>query len=215
MHYFMNNVTNATVQVQGNTDGVDGSGARLCVKVEFTDGVGGVYARAVYAKYDWKNKYQHDFDVSWEGAMDIYSESTQSTGYGVKNLVAAFKGERVTLGASSLTLDHEITGDGIIRFAPLSGSQTVSVPVARTLDKVAFGGATTLSFAPDASLSVGTAEVEDSALVNVSGANLLRIGTSKCLAPAARAHFTVNGGEATQDTLGWIILKPGLKIILR
>ena len=48
-----------------------------------------------------------------------------------------------------------------------------------------------------------------------AGANLLRIGTSKCLTPAERAHFTVNGGEATQDTLGWIVPKPGLKIILR
>ena len=218
MCYFTNRVTNATVQIQGNTGGADGSGARICVKVEFTDGVGGVYARAVYAKYDWGNKFQHDFDVSWEGDMDIYCESTQATGYGVKNIVAVFKGERVTLGAPALTLDREITGDGTVRFAPLSGSQTVSVPVARTIDKVAFGGATTLSFAPGASLSVGTAEIEDSAAVSVvgeAGANLLRIGTSRCLTRDERAHFSVNGGEATQDTSGWIVPKPGLKIILR
>ena len=216
--YFTNRVTNATVQIQGNTGGAAGNGARICVKVEFTDGVGGVYARAVYAKYDWGNKYQHDFDVSSEGAMDIYCESTQSTGYGVKNIVAVFKGERVTLGAPAITLDREITGDGTVRFAPLSGSQTVSVPVARTIDKVAFGGATTLSFAPGASLSVGTAEIEDSAAVSVvgeAGANLLRIGTSRCLTRDERAHFSVNGGEATQDTLGWIVPKPGLKVILR
>ena len=131
------------------------------------------------------------------------------------NIVAVFKGERVTFGAPTLALDHEITGDATIRFAPLSGSQTVTVPVARTISNVAFGGATTFAFDPGASLSVGTAEVEDAAAVNVSGENLLRIGTSKCLAPAARAHFSVNGSEATQDTSGWIILKPGLKIILR
>ena len=217
MHYFTNRVTNATVQVQGNTEGSDGNGARLCVKVEFTDGVGGVYARAVYAKYDWGNKNAHDFDVSSGGAMDIYDGS--GSGYGVANIVAVFnKGERVTFGASAITLDREITGDGTVRFAPLSGLQTVTVPEARTLDKVAFGGATTLSFAPGASLSVGSAEVEETAAVSVvgtPGANLLRIGTSKCLAPAARAHFSVNGGEATQDALGWIVLKPGMKIIFR
>ena len=100
----------------------------------------------------------------------------------------------------------------------LAGSQTVSVPVARTINKVAFGGATTFAFDPGASLSVGAAEVEESAAVSITGeagANLLRIGTSKCLASAERAHFPVNGGEATQDTLGWIVPKPGLKIILR
>ena len=214
MHYFTNSVTNATVQVQGNTNGADGDGARICVKVEFTDGVGGVYARSVYARYDWNDKYAHDFDASYQGIQPIYDEQNHS-GYGVKNLVAVFKGDRLTFGASSLAFDHEITGDCTIRFAPLAGSQTVSVPVARTIDKVAFGGTTTFAFDPGASLSVGAAEVEDSALVNVSGENLLRIGTAKCLAPAARAHFSVNGGEATQDTSGWIILKPGLKIILR
>ena len=216
MHYFTNRVTNATVQAQGNTGGSEGNGARLCVKVEFTDGVGGVYARAVYAKYDWGNKNAHDFDVSWEGDQPIYDGS--GGGYGVANIVAVFKGERVTFGASAITLDREITGDGTVRFAPLSGSQTVTVPEARTLDKVAFGGATTLSFAPGASLSVGSAMVEDAAAVSIlgeAGANLLRIGTSRCLTRNERAHFTVNGGEATQDTLGWIVPKPGLKIILR
>ena len=220
MHFFTNRVTSATVQVQGNTSGTEGSGARICVKVEFTDGVGGVYARAVYAKYNWDNAYAHDFDPLPASKKAKIYEGTYESGvamYGVKEIFATFKSE-MTLGASSLTLDHEITGDGTIRFAPLSGSQTVSVPVARTIDKVAFGGATTLSFAPGASLAVGTAEIEDSAAVSVvgeAGANLLRIGTSKCLASAERAHFTVNGGEATQDTLGWIVPKPGLKIILR
>ncbi len=220
MHFFTNRVTSATVQVQGNTKN-DGTGAQLCVKVEFTDGVDGVYARAVYAKYDWGVTTVHDFDpVPADGShkATIYDGSGSGATYGVKSLVVVFKGDRLTLGASSLTLDHEITGDGTVRFAPLSGSQTVSVPVARTIDKVAFGGATTLSFAPGASLSIGTAEIEDSAAVSVigeAGANLLRIGTSKCLAPAARAHFSVNGGEATQDNLGWIVPKPGLKIILR
>ena len=216
MHFFTNRVTSATVQVQGNTEGSDGNGARLCVKVEFTDGVGGVYARAVYAKYDWGNKNAHDFDVSWEGDQPIYDGS--GGGYGVANIVAVFKGDRLTFGASFLTLDHEITSDCTLRFAPLSGSQTVTVPVARTIDKVAFGGATTFAFDPGASLSVGAAEVEDSAAVSVvgeAGANLLRIGTSRCLTRDERAHFLVNGGEATQDTLGWIVPKPGLKVILR
>ena len=220
MHFFTNRVTSATVQVQGNT-GADGVGAQLCVKVEFTDGVDGVYARAVYAKYDWGVKTVHDFDLvpaDNSHKATIYAGSGTGATYGVKNLVVVFKGDRLTLGASELTLDHEITSDCTLRFAPLSGSQTVSIPVARMLDKVAFGGATTLSFASGASLSVGAAEVEDAAAVSVigeAGANLLRIGTSKCLAPAARAHFTVNGGEATQDTLGWIVPKPGLKVILR
>ena len=215
MHYFTNNVTNATVQVQGNTNKADGDGARLCVKVNFTDGVGGVYARAVYARYDWNNKYAHNFDASYQGFQPIYAGGSANSGYGVKNLVAVFKGDRLTFGASALTLDHEITSDCTLRFAPLSGSQTVTVPVSRTLDKVAFGGTTTFTFDPGASLSVDTAEVEDSALVNVSGENLLRIGTSKCLAPAARAHFSVNGNDASQDRNGWIVLKPGIVISIR
>ena len=219
IHHFVNNVTNATVQIQGNTGGVDGNGARLCVKVEFTDGEGGVYARAVYARFDWGNTYAHDFDASTTaGAQPIYAAGTANSGYGVKSIVAVFKGERVTFGAPALTFDRDITGDGTVRFAPLSSSQTVSVTGTRSLDKVAFGGATSFTFAEGASLSVGSAEIEDAAAVSVvgkSGANLLRIGTSKCLAPAACAHFTVNGGEARQDALGWIVPKPGLKIIIR
>ena len=221
MHFFTNRVTSATVQVQGNTSGTEGSGARICVKVELSDGVGGVWARAVYAKYNWDNAYAHDFDpLPASKKAKIYEGPDPSGGamYGVANIVAVFKGDRLTLGTPALVLDHEIISDCTLRFAPLSGSQTVSVPVARTIDKVAFGGATTLSFAPGASLSVGAAEVEESAAVSITGeagANLLRIGTSKCLASAERAHFPVNGGEATQDTLGWIVPKPGLKIILR
>ena len=214
MCYFTNNVTNATVQIQGNTRD-DGTGAQICVKVEFTDGVGGVYARAVYAKYDWGRKYQHDFDVLWEGAMNIYSESTQASGYGVKNIIAEFKGSRVTFGASALTLDREITGDGTVRFAPLSGSQTVTVPAARTLGDVAFGGATAFSFAEGASLSVGSAEVEDAAAVSVSDENLLRIGTSKCLTKEQCEHFTVKGSPAAQNDGGWMVQKPGLVLIFR
>jgi hypothetical protein len=209
-------VTNVIVQVQGNTSD-NGGGAQLSVKVEFTDGEGGVYARAVYAKYDWSNNKVHDFDITWQGEMDIYDETHTGSGgaYGVKNLVGVFRGHRVTFGASTVALDREITGDGTVRFAPLSDSQTVTVPVARTLDTVAFGGATTFSFAPGASLSVGTAEVEDAAVVNVSGANLLRIGTTKSLTQDERAHFTVNGSEATQDNSGWIVQKPGMLIIFR
>ena len=216
IHYFTDNVTNVTVQVQGNTSD-NGGGAQLSVKVEFTDGEGGVYARAVYAKYDWSNNKVHDFDITWEGEMDIYDETHTGNGgaYGVKNLVAVFRGHRVTFGAPAFAFDREITGDGTVRFAPISGSQTVTVPVARTLDKVAFGGATTFSFATGASLSVGTAEIEDAAAVNVSGANLLRIGTTKSLTQDERARFTVNGSEATQDNSGWIVQKPGMLIVIQ
>ena len=218
MHYFTNNVTNATVQVQGNTNRADGDGARICVKVVFTDGEGGVYARAVYARYDWNNKYAHNFDASYQGYQPIYAGGSANSGYGVKNLVAVFKGDRLTLGSPALVLDHEIISDCTLRFAPLSGSQTVSVPVARTLDKVAFGGATTFAFDLGASLSVGAAEVEESAAVSITGeagANLLRIGTSKCLAPSARAHFTINGYDASQNKYGWIVPKPGILISFR
>jgi len=213
MHYFTNNVTNATVQVQGNTNGADGNGARLCVKVDFTDGVGGVYARAAYARYDWGNKYAHNFDVSWEGYQPIYAGS--GSGYGVANIVAVFKGDRLTLGTPALVLDHEIISDCTLRFAPLAGSQTVSVPVARTIDKVAFGGVTALSFAPGASLSVGAAEVEDAAAVSVSGANLLRIGTSRVLSKDQCAHFWVKGVPARQNSGGWMVTKPGIQVNFR
>ena len=52
-------------------------------------------------------------------------------------------------------------------------------------------------------------------VVGKSGANLLRIGTSKSLTRIEHAHFAVNGSEATQDNQGWIVPKPGLKIIFR
>ena len=79
-------------------------------------------------------------------------------------------------------------------------------------------GETALAFAPDASLAIGAAEIEDSAavsVVGVAGANLLRIGTSKCLTRTERGHFTVNGYEATQDADGWVVPKPGFRIIIR
>ena len=221
MQYFTNTAAQAAVQVQGNT-GEDGVGAQLCVKVEFTDGVDGVYARAVYAKYDWGVKTVHDFDlVPADGShrAAIYAGGTTSSSeYGVKNIIAVFNDKLVTFGASAIALDREITGDGTVRFAPLSGSQTVAVPAARTLGSVAFGGATSFTFAEGASLSVGSAEIEDAAAVSVVGkvgANLLRIGTSKCLTKEQRMHFTVNGAAATQDDLGWIVPKPGAKLIVR
>ena len=216
IHYFTNNVTSLTVQVQGNTSD-NGNGAQLCVKVEFTEGNGGVYARAVYAKYDWNIKTVHDFDISWQGEMDIYDETYTGSGgaYGVKNIVGVFRGHRVTFGAPAFAFDREITGDGTVRFAPLSGLQTVAVTGARTLDRVVFGGATTFSFAAGASLSVGSAEIEAAAAVNVSGENLLRIGTSKGLTRDECAHFTVNGSAAMQDEYGWIVQKPGLSVIIQ
>ena len=218
MQYFTNTASKATVQVQGNT-GADGVGAQLCVKVEFTDGVEGVYARAVYAKYDWSVKTVHDFDpIPADGnhKAAIYVGDTGSGArYGVKNIVAVFKGDRLTLGASAITLDRDITGDGTVRFAPLSGSQTISVPVARTIDKVVFGGITALSFAPGASLSIGAAEVEVAAAVSVSGANLLRIGTSRVLSKDQCNHFWVKGVPARQNNGGWMVTRPGIQVNFR
>ena len=239
VHYFTNNGTTATAQIQALYVESSGS-ARLCVKVEFTEVGGDVYARAVYSKYDWDDPSIHDFDnVPANGAhtMPIRDDS-HNTGYGVKNLVGIFKGQRValngaikatnciavgdgatlTLGANDLSLVRDITGDGTVRFAPASGAQTVTVSGERTIDNVAFGGATTLSFAPDASLSTDIAEVEEGAAVSIvgaAGANLLRIGTSKCLTRAEREHFTVNGYEATQNADGWVVPKPGFRIIVR
>ena len=51
--------------------------------------------------------------------------------------------------------------------------------------------------------------------MNVSGVNLLRIGTAKCMSKEQCAHFTVNGAPATQNDQGWIVPKPGTKIIIR
>ena len=239
-HYFTNDGTTATVQIQALYTVSASSKARLCVKVEFSEVGGDVYARAVYAKYDWNDSSIHDFDnVPADGnhATAIFDDSHNS-GYGVKNLVGIFKGRHValngalkatnriavdggvtmTLGAPVLALDREITGDGTVRFAPASGAQTVTISGEQTIDKVAFGGATTLSFDLGASLFIGTAEIEDSAAVSVVGAagtNLLRIGTSKCLTQSEREHFTVNGCEARQDTDGWVLPKPGFRIIVR
>ena len=221
LQYFTNTAAKATVQVQGNT-GEDGVGAQLCVKVEFTDGVDGVYARAVYAKYDWGVKTVHDFDpvpADGDHKAIIYAGGSETrVAYGVKNIVAEFKGERVTFGASAIALDREITGDGTVRFAPLVGLQAVTVPTARTLGKVAFGGTTAFSFAEGASLSVQSAEIEDAAAVLVVGAsdaNLLRIGTTKCLSKDQCEHFTVNGSPAKQNDDGWMVRKPGMVLILR
>ena len=236
-HYFTNDGTTATVQIQALYEAGGNNKARLCVKVEFTEVGDDVHARVVYAKYDWSNSSIHDFDNAPADSAAIYDDS-HTSGYGVKNLVGIFNGRHValngalkatnrivvddgvtmTLGASALALDRAITGDGTVRFAPASGTQTVTVSGARTLDKVAFGGATALAFASDASLAIGAAEVEDSAAVSVvgaAGAKLLRIGTSKRLTRTEREHFTVNGYEATQDADGRVVPKPGFRIIVR
>ena len=217
MHYFTRSASTATVQIQGNTGGADGNGARICVKVEFTDGVGGVYARAVYAKYDWGDVYAHDFDLvpadgNHEAKIYDARQAESVAMYGVKQLVAVFKGDRLTLGAPSFTLDRDVVGDCRIRFAPVSGQQNVLVTGERSIADIAFGGATAFAFAEGASLSVGSAEVEDVAAVSVSGANLLRIGTSKCLTRDERSHISVNGFGARQDADGWIVPKPGIVI---
>ena len=91
----------------------------------------------------------------------------------------------------------------------------MTVPEARTLDKVAFGGATTFAFDLGASLSVGAAEVEDAAAVSVSGANLLRIGTSRILSKDQCAHFWVKGVPARQNSGGWMVTKPGIQVNFR
>jgi hypothetical protein len=83
------------------------------------------------------------------------------------------------------------------------------------MGNVVFGGSTTFAFGSDASLSIGSAEIEDSAAVNVTGANLLRIGTTKFMSKTQQAHFTVNGCPATQNDQGWIVPKPGMRIIFR
>ncbi|MBR4651969.1 MAG: hypothetical protein IKO72_01280 [Kiritimatiellae bacterium] len=214
-HYFTNDGTTASVQLQGNSD------ARLCVKVEFTDGEGGVYARAVYGDYNWDNKNAQDFDERPSHAHDalIYSNGQKAPAYGVKKLGALFTGgDHLTLGTPSLTLDREFVGDGTIRFAPLSGSQTVTVPELRTFGKVAFGGATAFAFADGASISADSADVEEGATVSLMGAlggMFMRIGTEKCLTAAELVHFTVNGYEAVQKAEGWIMPKKGISILLR
>ena len=221
-HFFTNDGTTASVQIQGNSDG--SSGARICVKVEFTDGEGGVYARAVYADYnwDWKNSdAPRDFDElpSHQSNAKIYSNGQAAPAYGVKKLCAVFaRGERLTLGAPSITLNREFIGDSAICFAPLSGSQTIVVPEPRTFGKVAFGGTTAFAFADGASISADSAEVEEGAavsLMGVLGGMFMRIGTEKCLTAAELAHFTVNGRDAVQKAEGWIMPKKGVSILLR
>ena len=223
MHYFTRSASTATVQIQGNTGGADGNGARICVKVEFTDGVGGVYARAVYAKYDWSDVYAHDFDLvpadgNHEAKIYDARQAESVAMYGVKQLVAVFKGDRLTLGAQSFTLDRDVVGDCRIRFAPVSGQQNVLVTGERSIADIAFGGATAFAFAEGASLSVGSAEVEESAAVSVVGKpgdQRLRVGASQSLTRAERAHFKVNGIPARQNSDGWIIHAPGATISVR
>ena len=223
-HFFKNDGTTASVQFQGNVSDSgqgEGYGARVCVKVEFTDGEEGVYARAVYADYDWSNAYAHDFDLKSGHGANIFSATyTASPSYGVMKIEAVFRsGERITFGASSIVLDREILGDSQIRLAPLSGTQTVTVPETRTVENVAFGGVTAFSFLPGASFLAGSAEVEEGASVSLSstqsGNFLMRLGTEKCFSAGQLAHFSVNGVGARQDGEGWIQPKEGLRVIFR
>ena len=227
-YFYTNNGTVATCQYQAMSQSrVVG----LCLKVLFEQEGSDIYARVVYSKSKWASDALGQNYDSYGDSNYVYDGVRNSGGLGIKNIAASFKGKMclagsvcaavevnggtLALGAPTIALDHEITGDGTVRFAPLSGSQTVTVPVARALGKVAFGGATTFAFGSGASLSVGSAEIEGSAAVDVSGVNLLRIGTAKCMSKEQCAHFTVNGAPATQNDQGWIVPKPGTKIIIR
>ena len=227
-YFYTNSGTVATCQYQAMSQlRVVG----LCLKVQFEQDGPDIYARIVYSKSKWASDALGQNYDSYGDNNFVYDGVRNSGGLGIKNIAASFNGKMclagsvcaavevnggtLTLGAPAIDLDREITGDGKVRFAPVSGAQTVSVTDARTLDRVVLGGATTFAFDSGASLFVRSAEIESAALVDVLGANLLRIGMAKCMSKEQRAHFTVNGAPSTQDNEGWIVPESGTKIVIR
>jgi hypothetical protein len=222
LHHFKNDGTKASVQIQSNTKpDSEGKSARVCVKVEFTDGVGGVYARAVYAKYNWSNPNAQDFDLLNGNRAEIFGgqSTVNNSAFGVKNIIALFKGRTLTISTPSLALARDISGDCPICFKPLEGKQMVSVTGVRSIPEVIFGGSTSFMFAQGASLAIESAAIEESAIVSVtgsvSGKEKMRIGDSKCLNPDEMKHFSVDGYKAVQDDDGYIVYSAALRIIVR
>ena len=235
-HCFANDGTTASVQLQANS-----GGARLCVKVEFTQQGDDILARAVYAKYDWDDTDPHDFDpvVNSGSKIVVYNGETWSVSYSVRNIRGAFGGGDLTLngaldagtglmttgegwltlGMPSVDLDRvAVSAETTLCLKPAAGSQTATVAGNLTFDSLAFDGATTLSLAKDATLSLGGLSLGAAATVTVDGdltANVLRVGTGKCLTAAERSKIRYQGRSVRQDDDGYLHPAQGAVLLIR
>ena len=219
--FFTNSGSAASAQFQGN---MSATGARLCVKVEFTQSGGDILARVVYARYNWDNLGEQDFDLYPRGNTDVYDDNN-ANGYGVKNIVGDFAGRlsvsgtfdvagdvsvnggTISFEAGAPVLRNDFVGDGTVRFAPAAGTQAVLVAGARTLGNVVFGGTVALNFDAGSSLEIAAAELEPGAMVEIGGSfgrGRLRIGTSRCLARDVLGRISFCGKRVRQDVNGWI-----------
>lgn len=238
VHYFTNDGTTATVQFQANSGN---PGARLCVKVEFTQQGDNVLARAVYVKYDWGDTGPHDFDpVVNDGSKNVvYDGKSWSAAYSVRDICGTFRGGdltlngaldkdtdlltagegRLTLGMESVDLCHVSVSSGTtLRLASASEQQTAIVSADCMFDRMIFGGRTTLSLTDGAALLIGAISLEAAGEVTVDGnleGNVLRIGTTKCLTTSERAKIRFRGRRVAQDENGYLRPAPGLNLWLR
>ena len=235
VHYFANDGELAVAQFQGNVSN-DPTSARLCVKVEFRQSGDDVSARVVYVKYDWNDKGPHDFDsVSADTKIFVYDDEHKE-GYGVRRIEGSFSGNLtlngsvndhaltavgdgvLTLGMPAIALEKVTQGDAILRFAPVAGTQAVSVNETVACGAVRFDGATTFSLAQGAKLSFSAAEVGASAAVVFVGddaEDIVRIGTSRCLSREDLGRLTLNGRPVSQTADGFIVPRQGLVIMIR
>ena len=247
MHYYVNDGETTSFQLQFNRDpNAQNRTARLCVKVELRQDGADIRGRVVYAKYHWYESGEEavamDFD-SETLAANIRDDSHASEGYGAGDLRASFRswmridgdfgteqnieinGGVLSLGASSLSLAQDVSGTGVLEFAPESGTQTVSVGAndAPTLGAARFSGTVTLEVAKGGMISFDTVSFADEAIVNLvvpggAAANQsVRVGTSATLTKTELAHFQVSGKPVkTQTDDGWLVAGTrGLTIIFR
>ena len=184
-----------------------------------------------------------NFDtVSATSSANIRDDSHASDGYGAGDLCACFRsrmridgdfattqnieinGGVLSLGASSLSLAQNVSGTGVLEFAPESGTQTVSVGAndAPTLGAARFSGTVTLEVASGGTIAFDSVSFAEGAIVNlvvpVSAADAsVRVGTTASLTSAELAHFRVDGKPVKHQTEdGWLVAGAlGLAIIFK
>ena len=231
LHYYENDGETASFQLQFNrAPNAQDRTARLCVKVELRQDGSDIKGKVVYAKYHWYESGEEavamDFDtVSAASSANIRDDSHASEGYGAGDLCARFRsrmridgdfattqnieinGGVLSLGASSLSLAQNVSGTGVLEFAPESGTQTVSVGAndVPTLGAARFSGTVTLEVASGGTIAFDSVSFAEGAIVNlvvpVSAANAsVRVGTTASLTSAELAHFRVDGKPVKHQT---------------
>lgn len=199
-----------------------GGDALLGVKVEFRENEGCIQARHVYSKYQrGDHAYPGGCDFDAEGIVNSQFEvafRTFSLSARTVNLSGDvdLKGELflyrtdVRFTGSSVGLPVSATVDGLLAFAPASGTQAIGVSAgSHILPAATFAGQTSIAFAEGGSLAIGEVDLDAATSIGLPaglGQTAFRIGESAVLSKAELKKFTIADStrRAVQDANGYI-----------